>query len=184
MQFLVGALKFLVRGDQLLIGDGQIIGRGLVLGQERFQVAPGRGDLHVEARVVPLGQSSRPQGCAWGGGHRFSQGGSVWRDHLEQGQEVTFSRLAQIRQRHHLQVDQAGKRVYLERQSFLTDRSPLSLGLLQRCLERANQSRARHPDDVELRLTRRRLEEGTGLATELDDLQPLVDDDARGGEPV
>ena len=59
------------------------------------------------------------------------------------------------------------------------DRRLLLLGLGERHAQRREQPRARHLDEVDLRLARRRLQVRAGLAAELEDLQLVVDEDAR-----
>jgi cell division protease FtsH len=178
LELLVHALELLVDRDELRVRGRELVVRAVVLLEEGVEELLGRGQLLLEpeerGRVLPR---PAPAALRWLRALALRLlGGAL----LEEDHERSLVAVAGNLRWQDDDVARAPGAVHLDPRLPHGRGGPPRLG--EREPERAPKPEARHPEDVGLRLSRRKLEVGPGAPAKLDDLQPLTDD--HPGRPV
>ena len=173
LKLLVDALQLFVAGDGLLVRGLQLLESGVVLLHDHLEGLRGLRQLLPEPRAVPVsgghGAALRWRGLFGPLPRR--------RERLEDDQQAALRRPLE---RQDLEAHVANLPAVTNAQAFLARGRVFPPGLLDRLAQLQQQPLAGHPDQVQARLAVTVLEERMGVATELEDVEPIVDHDAGG----
>ena len=182
LELLVHALELFVPRDQLLVGRAEIVVRPPVLLDERLQILLRRHQLVLEPRKPPVLLRRLGRAASRRPSRPWARTLAVGRDRLfEQHDEERLLHVRVAREREHHEVARPRQPVLVDLHPVPPDGRHVFLRLGDRRAQRGDQPGTRHLDDVALRVSGRRLQKRSGLAAELEDLHPLVDEDARRG---